>query len=188
SPHTTVADCEVYSNAGLGLHPGAGSHHTTIRDCDVHENEGIGLFLCWRVAQSRFEGNHIHGNAGHGISIGHKDTDNLFAGNLIEGNGRHGVYLRDEPEYNAGHRCTFRDNTIRNNGGAEDAAIWIDGHTANTRIINNEIADDREVPASCALHVGSNAGHVKWRGNTVTGFERLLSPCSAPVDVRGGRP
>lgn len=188
SPHTTVEDCEVHSNAGLGLHPGAGSHHTNIRDCDVHENEGGGLFLCWRVAHSRFEGNHIHNNAGHGISVGHKDTDNLFEGNLIEGNGRHGVYLRDEPEYNAGHRCTFRDNTIRNNGRAEDAAIWIDGYTASTRIIDNEIADDREIPASCALHIGPNAGQVQWENNTVTGLERIVSPDSAPVDVRDGRP
>jgi len=176
SPYTTVAGCQVHSNAGLGLHPGAGSHHTTIRDCDVYENEGVGLFLCWRVAHSRFEGNHIHDNGDYGISVGHKDTDNFFAGNLIEGNGRHGVYLRDEPDYNAGHRCTFSENTIRNNGGPEDAAVWVDGFTADTRIIDNQIADDRETPAACALHIGPNVGDVKWEGNTVTGFECIVDP------------
>jgi hypothetical protein len=178
SPHTTVIGCRSHSNAGLGLHPGAGSHHTTIRDCEICQNDGVGLFLCWRVSHSRFEGNHVHDNAGYGVSIGHKDTDNVFVGNLIEGNHRHGVYLRDEPDYNAGHRCTFERNTIRNNGGPDDAAVWVDGYTTGTRIINNEIADTRDRPASCALYVGREAGDVEWLGNSVKGFPEEIREAS----------
>ena len=187
SPHTTVTGCRVYANKGLGLHPGAGSHHTTIKDCEVHDNEGVGLFLCWLVAHSRFERNLIHDNGQHGISVGHKDTDNVFVENTVENNARHGVYLRDEPEYNAGHRCTFRRNIIRNNGGPEDAAVWVDGHTEGTRIINNEISDDRDAPAGCALHIASNVSGVEWYGNTVEGLRHVVVNESPTADVDDGR-
>ena len=170
SPHTEVSGCTVSGNTGLGLHPGSGSHHTTVRDCEAFGNGGVGLFLCWRVAHSRFEGNTIRDNGSFGISIGHKDTDNRFVDNVIEGNARHGIYLRDEPDYNAGHRCSFERNVIRNNGGPEDAAIWIDGHTEGIRIVGNEVSDDRAQPAACALHIGADAGDVTWEGNAVSGF------------------
>jgi hypothetical protein len=183
SPYTSVIGCEVFDNSGLGLHPGAGSHHTTIRECDVHDNEGVGLFLCWRVAHSHFEGNHIHDNASFGISIGHKDADNTFVGNIIEANAGHGIYLRDEPDYNAGHRCSFERNTIRNNGGPKDAAVWIDGYTAGTRLVDNEIADDRATPAAFALHIGPNATDVTWHGNSVSGFEQVVNNESPSVAI-----
>ncbi|MGD9496401.1 MAG: right-handed parallel beta-helix repeat-containing protein [Armatimonadota bacterium] len=183
SPYTEVIGCTAQDNTGLGLHPGSGSHHTLVRDCEVFRNGGVGLFLCWRVAHSRFEGNHIHDNGLFGVSIGHKDTDNLFVANTIEHNARHGVYFRDEPDYNAGHRCSLERNVIRNNGGAEDAAIRIDGHTVGTRIVGNTIADDREQPASCALHVGPNAREVTWSANEVTGFAREVVNESPAVSL-----
>jgi len=183
SPHTEVSGCTVHDNAGLGLHPGSGSHHTVVRGCEAFGNGGVGLFLCWRVAHSRFRANHIHDNGSFGISIGHKDTDNVFVGNVVEANARHGIYFRDEPDYNAGHRCTVERNTVRNNGGPEDAAIWIDGHTEGIRIVGNRIIDDRERPAACALHVGENATAVEWADNDVSGFPTEIVSRSAAVDL-----
>ncbi len=183
SPYTTVSGCKVYDNTQLGLHPGSGSHHTSVSDCEVYGNGSVGLFLCWRVEQSHFEGNRVHDNGSFGVSIGHKDTDNTFVRNVVEGNGRHGIYLRDEPGYNAGHRCVFQNNAIRDNGGPEDAAIWIGGHTSGTRIIDNDISDGRDEPASCALHIGKNASDLVWKGNTVSGFGTVLVNESPAADI-----
>ncbi len=185
SPYTTVKGCTSYGNTGLGLHPGSGSHHTVIEHCEVYDNASVGMFLCWRVAQSRFENNHIHGNGSYGISIGHKDTDNLFRFNVIEKNAGHGVYLRNEPDYNAGHRCTFEKNRIRNNGGPEDAAIWIDGLTTGTRIFENEISDDRgDDAAAYAVYIGENASDVIARDNEISGFETVLKNDSMADDIQ----
>ncbi|MGC9316584.1 MAG: right-handed parallel beta-helix repeat-containing protein [Armatimonadota bacterium] len=183
SPHTEVSGCSVHGNANLGLHPGSGSHHTRITDCEVYDNGGVGLFLCWRVTHSRFEGNRIHDNGSFGVSVGHKDTDNTFVDNVIEDNARHGIYLRDEPDYNSGHRCSFRRNLIRNNGGPEDAAIWIDGHTEGTRLLGNCIVDDRPEPAACALHVAENVVSVTWKGNELAGFDTAIVNESPAVQL-----
>ncbi len=184
SPYTTVTGCTSHGNTGLGLHPGSGSHHTVVENCEVYDNGGVGLFLCWRVAHSRFVENNIHDNGSHGISIGHKDTDNLFRGNLIAGNAGYGIYLRDEPDYNAGHRCTFEENRLLNNSDAQGAAIWIDGFTKGTRIYNNEISDERgdKAPA-CAVYIGANASDVVIRGNRISGFGTVVKNDSPAADI-----
>ena len=184
SPYTLVVGCASYGNTKLGLHPGSGSHHCELRDCEAHDNGSDGLFLCWRVAHSRFEGNRIHDNAGNGISIGHKDTDGRFLNNTIEGNRGHGVYFRNEPDYNAGHRCRFERNVIHNNGGPEGAAVFIDGATTGTRIVGNTITDDRgDEAAGTAIRVGEKASDVVAEGNEISGFKTPLLNESPASDV-----
>lgn len=185
SPSTTVTGCTSCSNTNLGLHPGTGSHHSEISDCEVYDNGGDGLFLCWRAAHSRFEGNRIARNGGHGISVGHKDTDNLFARNTIEENSGCGVYFRDEPDYNAGHRCTFEDNVIRNNSGPEGAAVFMDGATTGARLYRNAITDDRGDGAPrVAIHIGENASDVVASANSIDGFDTQLRNESGAGDIR----
>ncbi len=185
SPYTTVVGCVAHDNAGFGLHPGSGSHHSLIADCEARSNDSDGLFLCWRVHHSRIERNRIHDNAGHGICIGHKDTDNLFLDNVVESNQGNGVYLRPEPDYNAGHRCTFRGNRLHNNGGPDGAAIWIDGATEGTRVEGNVITDDRgdEAPR-VAFYVGPEASETTARDNRIEGFAELVRNESESGTVR----
>lgn len=87
-----------------------------------HDNGQVGIFLCWRVQHGTFERNQCWANGEYGISIGHKDTDNVFVRNLVSGNAKAGIYFRDEAEINAGHRNTFRENTIEDNGRPDTPA------------------------------------------------------------------
>ena len=185
SPYATVSGCRATGNAGLGLHPGSGSHHSRISDCEASDNGSDGLYLCWRVAFSRFERNRIHDNAGHGISIGHKDTDNVFVENTIEQNAGCAVYFRPEPAYNAGHRCTFRNNRFANNSGPDSAAIRIEGATTGTRFEGNTIADTRGRNAPpVAFYIGPEASDVVAHGNRVEGFAGLVRSDSTSTDLR----
>jgi len=185
SPNTLVSRCTSTGNTHLGLHPGSGSHHSEISNCEAYDNGGDGLFLCWRVAHSHFEQNRIHDNAGHGISIGHKDTDNLFLRNIVESNKRHGLYFRNEPDYNAGHRCTFESNVFRNNSGPEGAAIFIDGTTTGTRLYGNVITDDRgKGAAAVGIRVGENASDVEAARNKVSGFAEAVENLSEIGNIR----
>ena len=184
-PYTTVIGCRAIANAGLGLHPGSGSHHSEITDCEAAENDSDGLFLCWRVAHSRFARNHVRDNGGQGISIGHQDTDNLFVGNSVERNRGCGVLFRPEPDYNAGHRCMFRDNRFADNSDQEGAAIRIEGATTGTRFEGNVITDSRGAEAPpVAFHVGPEASDVIAEGNQVEGFAQLVRNESASTDIR----
>ena len=130
SSDTMVEGCECAWNAGLGLHPGSGSQRPLVRQCWSHDNGQIGLFLCWRVRHGRFESNRLEHNGESGISIGHKDTDSLFVANVTVGNGLYGIYFREESEPMAGHRNTFVDCQVLDNGTPEDGAgVRIDGVT-----------------------------------------------------------
>jgi parallel beta-helix repeat protein len=136
----TVRGCEASNGNGLGFHPGTGSDHSTVENCLSHNNKGDGIFLCWRVQNGIFRNNTVYGNGDNGISIGHKDTDNIFDNNHVYENGSHGVLFRNENEQNSGHRNTFTDNVIENNGiSRESAGFYIGGETHDIKIINNTI-------------------------------------------------
>jgi len=114
--HITVRGCEASNGNGLGFHPGTGSDHSIVENCISHHNTRDGLFLCWRVQNGSFRNNTLYSNGDNGISIGHKDTDNIFENNHIYENGYQGVLFRNEDEQNSGHRNTFINNIIENNG------------------------------------------------------------------------
>ncbi|MGQ9555043.1 MAG: right-handed parallel beta-helix repeat-containing protein [Anaerolineae bacterium] len=144
SSDTIVEGCECAWNAALGLHPGSGSQRPQIRQCWSHDNGRIGLFLCWRVRHGRFENNRLEHNGESGISIGHKDTDNIFVGNVAVGNGRYGIHFREESEPMAGHRNTFIDCQVLDNGTADDGAgVRIDGITHDITFRNCLIGNTR---------------------------------------------
>ena len=140
-----IENCESYGNASLGIHLGTGALGGVVRHNRSHDNGDDGFYLCWRVQHGRFEDNQSWTNGRDGISIGHKDTDNVFVKNVLRGNGHAGIYFRDEAESNAGHRNTFRENLIENNGrpGAPGYGVRIDGATRDIVLHANVIRETR---------------------------------------------
>ncbi|HPT21136.1 MAG TPA: right-handed parallel beta-helix repeat-containing protein [Bacteroidales bacterium] len=171
----TVRGCEASNGGGLGYHPGTGSDHTVIENCISHHNKGDGIFLCWRVQNSIFRNNTIYGNGDNGISIGHKDTDNIFENNNVYENANHGVLFREESEENSGHRNTFTNNIIENNGvGKESAGFYVGGQTHDITIVKNTIRSTGKGNQSIAILVGKKSSRVTATENNVSGSKNLV--------------
>jgi parallel beta-helix repeat protein len=167
-----VENCESHGHTGFGVHPGTGSEKPAVTNCRLHHNGDVGLFLCWRVRHGEFTGNTIEDNGRYGISIGHKDTGNLFTNNTIARNGFSGVYFRRETFLNSGHRNTFRDNTLIDNGDPKRAyGFYIEPHAGDLVIENNRFQENRAAAGgeSYAVYKVTGAGPVKVEGNQVEG-------------------
>lgn len=172
SDNVHVVNCESFGQTGYGVHPGTGSANTEVEHCRLHNNGDIGLFLCWRVRHGRFHDNVIEDNGHYGISIGHKDTDNEFANNTIARNGVTGVYFREETPLNSGHRNTFRNNKVVDNGGAKAGyGFYIAANVNDTVITGNQISDTRGANATqrYAVYKAKGAGSVRTENNTIEG-------------------
>ncbi len=167
----TVRNCEASNGGGLGFHPGTGSDNSLLENCVSRFNDEDGIFLCWRVQHSTFRGNKSYGNKRYGISIGHKDTDNLFENNEIYENGRSGVAFRDENDQNSGHRNTFVNNRIEDNGSAGEAAygVYVLGTTRGVVLKGNVIRSTGKGNQQAAVFMGSQAGEVELDGNQISG-------------------
>jgi hypothetical protein len=171
----TVRGCEVSNGDGLGFHPGTGSDHTTVENCISHHNKGDGIFLCWRVQNGIFRNNTSYSNGENGISIGHKDTDNIFENNHLYENGLQGVLFRDENEQNSGHRNTFTNNTIENNGMIREASgFYISGTTHDITISNNTIRSTGKGNQTTAILVGPNSSKITATGNKISGSKDIV--------------
>ena len=138
----------------------------------MRHNGQVGLFLCWRVRHGVFSDNVIEDNGRYGISIGHKDTDNVFENNTIARNGFSGVYFRKETFKNSGHRNTFRNNKILDNGDTQTGyGFYIEPYAGDLVIENNRIADSRSEKGRqrYAVYKVKGAGAVKLANNTIEG-------------------
>ena len=172
----TLRGCEAANGGGLGFHPGTGSDRSTIENCISHHNKGDGIFLCWRVQKGIFRNNKVYANEDNGFSIGHKDTDNIFENNHVFENANHGVFFRNENEQNSGHRNTFRNNVIENNGTArESAGFWIGGVTHDINIISNTIRSTGKGNQSIAIFIGKKSSNVTSTGNTISGSKEIVN-------------
>jgi parallel beta-helix repeat protein len=172
----TIKGCEAANGNGLGFHPGTGSDHSIIENCTSHNNKGDGIFLCWRVQNGIFRNNTVYANGDNGISIGHKDTDNLFENNHIYENGNHGVLFRNETEQNSGHRNTFKNNIIENNGiKKESDGFHIGGETHDIKIVNNIIRSNGKGNQSIAILIGSKSSNISASGNTFSGLRDIVN-------------
>lgn len=170
-----VKGCEASNGGGLGFHPGTGSDHSTVENCISHHNKGDGIFLCWRVQNGIFRNNTSYANGDNGISIGHKDTDNLFENNRVYENAHHGVLFRNENEQNSGHRNTFTNNTIENNGAErESAGFYVGGETHDITITNNTIRSTGKGKQTTAIVIGKKSSKVTSKDNQVTGLKELV--------------
>lgn len=168
SQEVVVEDCVVTGATHLGLHPGSGSQKPVIRNCKATENDKIGLYLCWRVKHGVFDDNILMNNGDTGISIGHKDTDNIFRRNRSVGNGREGVLFRNESEPMAGHRNTFEDNEILDNGGDEASyGVRIMGVTHDLCFRNNRIGGTGR--QKVGVFIGKDADRIQLEDNDLTG-------------------
>lgn len=171
----TIRGCEASNGNGLGFHPGTGSDHSIVENCISHHNAGDGLFLCWRVQNGIFRNNTIYANGDNGISIGHKDTDNIFENNHVYENAYQGVLFRNENEQNAGHRNTFTNNTIENNGMKEEASgFYIGGETHDIVITNNIIRSTGTGKQTTAILVGKNSSNITAEENKISGSKRIV--------------
>ncbi len=172
SENVHVLNSESYGQTGYGVHPGTGSASSVVENCRMHHNGDIGLFLCWRVRHGRFNNNIIEDNGHYGISIGHKDTDNEFTNNTIARNGVSGVYFRQETLLNSGHRNTFRNNKVLDNGNAKAGyGFYIQPPTSDIVIEGNQIADTRTTNRTqrYAVFKVKGAGSVRLESNTMEG-------------------
>ena len=171
----TVRGCEVSNGDGLGFHPGTGSDHSIVENCISHNNKGDGIFLCWRVQNGIFRNNTVYANGDNGFSIGHKDTDNVFEGNHVYENANQGVLFRDENEQNSGHRNTFTNNIIENNGiKQESSGFHIGGETHDINIINNTIRSTGKGNQSTAIFVGAKSSKITATGNKISGSKEIV--------------
>jgi hypothetical protein len=167
-----VLNSESYGHAGFGVHPGTGSANALVENCRMHHNGDIGLFLCWRVRHGRFANNIIEDNGHYGISIGHKDTDNEFTGNTVARNGVSGVYFRKETFLNSGHRNTFRNNKVLDNGDSRAGyGFYIEPQASDIVIENNQIAETRAANGTqrYAVYKVRGGGPVRLANNTMEG-------------------
>lgn len=171
----TLSGCEAADGNGLGFHPGTGSDHSVVENCISHNNKGDGIFLCWRVQNGIFRNNTVYANGDNGISIGHKDTDNIFENNHVFENSNHGVFFRNENEQNGGHRNTFTNNIIENNGMArESSGFFIGGETHDIDITGNTIRSTGKGNQTTAIFVGRKASKVSASGNRITGSKEVV--------------
>jgi hypothetical protein len=171
----TLSGCEAAYGNGLGFHPGTGSDHSVVENCVSHDNKGDGIFLCWRVQNGIFRNNTIYANGDNGFSIGHKDTDNLFEDNHVYENANQGVLFRNENEQNSGHRNTFRNNIIENNGMKnESCGFYIGGETHDITIINNIIRSTGRGNQSIAIFVGKKCSKVTASENKISGSKEIV--------------
>jgi parallel beta-helix repeat protein len=166
-----VLNSESYGHTGFGVHPGTGSARPVVTGCRLHHNGDIGLFLCWRVRHGRFEDNVIEGNGHYGISIGHKDTDNEFVDNTVARNGRSGVYFRRETVKNSGHRNTFRNNKIIDNGNEREGyGVYVEPYAGDLVLEGNQIAETRPKGTQrYGIYKAPGAGSLESRNNTMSG-------------------
>jgi len=171
-----VLDSESYGHAGFGMHPGTGSANAVVERCKLHDNGDIGLFLCWRVRHGRFSNNVMEHNGHYGISIGHKDTDNEFIGNTIARNGTAGVLFRQEGPQNSGHRNTFRQNRVLDNGNAKEGyGFYIEPSATDLLIEDNVIAETRGTGGTQRYGVYRTKGAAApaLRGNAMSGHGKV---------------
>jgi parallel beta-helix repeat protein len=172
----TVRGCEASNGNGLGFHPGTGSDHSLVENCTSHNNTGDGIFLCWRVQHGIFRNNTSFANGENGISIGHQDTDNVFENNHIYENGFQGVYFRDETEPNSGHRNTFTNNTIENNGVAKEASgFYIGGETHDINITGNIIRSTGKGNQTTAILIGKKSTRITAANNKISGSKEIIN-------------
>ncbi len=171
----TLRGCEAAYGNGLGFHPGTGSDHSVVENCISHDNKGDGIFLCWRVQNGIFRNNTVYANGDNGFSIGHKDTDNLFEDNHVYENANQGVLFRNENEQNSGHRNTFRNNVIENNGMKnKSCGFYIGGETHDITIINNIIRSTGRGNQSTAIFVGKKCSKVTASENKISGSKEIV--------------
>jgi hypothetical protein len=180
-----VLNCESFGHTGYGVHPGTGSDRPTVKGCRLHDNGQVGLFLCWRVRHGQFLSNVIENNGRYGISIGHKDTDNLFIDNTITGNAFCGVYFRQETFKNSGHRNTFEENKVLNNGGTQQGyGFYIEAHATELSLSDNRIAETRSGTGRTqryGVYKTAGAGSVQMQHNTMEGHvEKDVFEASPP--------
>jgi parallel beta-helix repeat protein len=171
----TLRGCEAAYGNGLGFHPGTGSDHSVVENCISHDNKGDGIFLCWRVQNGIFRNNTVYANGDNGFSIGHKDTDNLFEDNHVYENANKGVLFRNENEQNSGHRNTFMNNIIENNGMKnESCGFYIGGETHDIKIISNIIRSTGRGNQSTAIFVGKKCSKVTASDNKISGSKEIV--------------
>lgn len=171
----TVKGCEASNGGGLGFHPGTGSDHSIVENCTSHNNKQDGIFLCWRVQNGIFRNNTVYANGDNGFSIGHQDTDNVFENNHIYENGYQGVLFRDETEQNSGHRNTFTNNVIENNGIThESSGFYIGGETHDINITNNIIRSAGKGNQSVAVFVGKKSSKITSTNNKISGSKEIV--------------
>ena len=171
----TVKGCEASYGNGLGFHPGTGSDHSIVENCISHNNKQDGIFLCWRVQNGIFRNNTVYANSDNGISIGHQDTDNVFENNHVYENGYQGVLFRGETEQNSGHRNTFTNNIIENNGVTQESSgFYIGGETHDINITNNIIRSAGKGNQSTAIFIGKKSSKITAVDNKISGSKELV--------------
>jgi parallel beta-helix repeat protein len=109
-----IENCEIYRNAGWGVHAWEFPNRLTVRGCRIYQNAragargpGIGLYggqglralsnevfgnaagivVDFGAANAEVAGNRVLNNRGHGILIGADASGTRVAGNIAQGNG-----------------------------------------------------------------------------------------------------
>jgi hypothetical protein len=90
-------------------------------------------------------------------------------------NGFHGILFREESEQNSGHRNTFTNNVVENNGVArESCGFYIGGETHDITITKNIIRSTGKGNQSVAVFVGKKATRITISDNQVSGSKEIV--------------
>ncbi len=171
----SIKNCEASNAKGIGFHPGSGSYYTVLENCSTHHNSSDGIYLCWMVQYGIFKNNKIHNNGQFGISIGYKDTDNTFLNNHIYESARHGVNFREKTEELCGHRNTFKNNIIENNGMSQESyGFYIGGLTHDIVIENNTISSSEKGNQKAAVWIGKETSKITIINNKIVGHRETI--------------
>ncbi len=175
-----VEACHSHDHAGLGLHPGSGSQRPRIIGNRV-ERCDIGLFFCWGVRYALAEGNRLLENR-VGLSIGHRDTHNLVVGNQIHASRECGIAFRPERGYAfAPHGNRFERNEVSDSGGAEAAAIDVEGQTEGVVLAANRIVENRRPEGRIGIRIGAQTREITLADNQFQGLARDLVDLRPPA-------
>jgi hypothetical protein len=105
----------------------------------------------------------------------------VFVNNTITRNGSSGVYFRQETMANSGHRNTFRNNQVLDNGNAKSGyGFYILPSAGDLVIENNHIAETRRSGGTqrIGIYKAAGAGSVQSSKNEMSGH--------AEADYRDG--
>jgi parallel beta-helix repeat protein len=160
SNNVTVRNCVARNYNGDGI-----SFQITdgikVLNCESYGNTGLGIHPGTGSPNATVKGCHTHHNGQIGLFLCWRVRNGEFSDNL---------YFRKETFKNSGHRNTFRDNEIADNGSADKPyGFYVEPHAGDIVVENNSITETR-ARKGIAVYKVKGAGEIKLQNNKIEGF------------------
>ena len=154
----TVRGCEASNGNGLGFHPGTGSDRSMVENCISHNNKGMAYFFAGGCRTDLQKQCRLMPTGITAFQSVIRIRIIFLKITMCMKMAIQGVLFRDETEQNSGHRNTFTNNTIENNGIAGEASgFYIGGETHDITITNNIIRSTGKGNQTTAILIGKKS-------------------------------